>query len=131
MLIQFFRRVLDVDEIEFLDKLGQELVVTTCTGRLKAAFMCLGSNLKEFLTTLDGVHDVLKSKEISQDEDQQLETFVCTYTTEKYIQLDFTTDRISMSFLMVGILKAVASILYSTEVNVAVTQSRQDGRSFR
>ncbi|XP_018573701.1 head-specific guanylate cyclase-like, partial [Anoplophora glabripennis] len=121
----------DVNEIEFLDRLGQELIVTTCTGRLEAAFMCLGSNLKEFLTTLDGVHDVLKSKDINQEEDQQIETFVCTYTSEKYIQLDFTTDKISMSFLMVGILKAVAKILYSTDVDVAVTQSRKDGRSFR
>lgn len=53
--------------MEFFDKLGQELINTCCLDRMERAFKCLGGDLKEFLTTLDGVHDVLKYQQNVND----------------------------------------------------------------
>lgn len=121
----------DVDELEFLDKLGQELISTSCTDRMERAFRCLGDDLKEFLTTLDGVHDVLKYQEHVHEFDQDTEAFVCTVTSEDNIQLDFTTDRPAVAYLLVGSLKAIAKILYTTQAEVTVSQNQQDARHFR
>nr|CAD7453745.1 unnamed protein product [Timema tahoe] len=53
----------NVTPAEFLDELGQELILTACSGgRLERAFRSLGGNLQDFLTTLDGVHDVLQNE---------------------------------------------------------------------
>ncbi|XP_063902714.1 head-specific guanylate cyclase [Zophobas morio] len=116
----------DIDEFDFLDKLGQELISTTCSGRLERAFKCLGGDLKEFLTTLDGVHDVLKYQEEVEHEN---EAFICT-TSDDCLQLDFTTERPAVAYLLVGSLKSIARILYNTRAEVEVTQSKQDSRNF-
>ncbi|RZC41411.1 head-specific guanylate cyclase, partial [Asbolus verrucosus] len=119
----------DIDEFDFLDKLGQELIATSCTGRLERAFMCLGGDLKEFLTTLDGVHDVLKYQEDAHEVDHEAEAFICT-TNDECLQLDFTTERPSVAYLLVGSLKSIARVLYNTRAEVGVTQSTQDSRNF-
>ncbi|KAG5889196.1 hypothetical protein JTB14_000621 [Gonioctena quinquepunctata] len=121
----------DIDETIFFDNLGQELIANSCTGRMERAFMCLGGDLKEFLTTLDGVHDVLKYQEIGHEGEHESEAFVCTATSEENLQLDFTTDRPAVAFLLVGSLKAIARILYSTEAEVNIAQNGVDRRQFR
>lgn len=93
--------------------------------------MCLGGDLKEFLTTLDGVHDVLKYQENGQEADQESEAFICTATNEENLQLDFTTERPAVAFLLVGSLKGIARILYSTEAEINVIHNSQDQRHFR
>lgn len=123
--------VSDIDVEEFFDKLGQELIISSCSGRMERAFVCLGGDLKEFLTTLDGVHDVLKYQENGQEVDQECEAFICTATNEDNLQLDFTTDRPAVAFLLVGSLKAIANILYSTTTEINVTYNGQDQRHFR
>ncbi|XP_044254715.1 head-specific guanylate cyclase isoform X1 [Tribolium madens] len=115
-----------IDEFEFLDKLGQELISTSCTGRLERAFKCLGSDLKEFLITLDGVHDVLKYQEEVEHEG---EAFICT-SDEDHLRLDFTTERPAVAYLLVGSLKAIARILYNTQAYVEVAQNQHDSRNF-
>ncbi|CAH0560351.1 unnamed protein product, partial [Brassicogethes aeneus] len=114
-----------IDKEEFLDKLGQELIGTSCTGRMEGAFRCLGGNLKEFLATLDGVHDVLKYQE-SQTDEQETEAFSCTATSYDNLQLDFTTEREAVAYLLAGSLKAIAKILYNTDAEITVTQSEED-----
>lgn len=120
----------DIDELAFLDQLGQELILTSCTGRLERALMCLGGDLKDFLTTLDGVHDVLKYQEGSHEVDHETEAFICT-TSDESLRLDFTTERPAVAYLLVGSLKAIARQLYFTSADVAVTQNPQDSRHFR
>lgn len=123
--------ITDIDVEEFFDKLGQKLITTSCTGRIERAFMCLGGDLKEFLTTLDGVHDVLKYQESDHDDDQECEAFIYTATNEDNLQLDFMTDRPAVAFLLVGSLKAIARILYSTDADISVTHDGHDRRHFR
>lgn len=89
----------------------------------------MGGNIKEFLTTLDGVHDVLQSQQ-DIDENEREAVFICTIKDDD-LQLDFTTERPPVAYLLVGCLKAIARILYITEVKVAISQSTQDGRYFR
>lgn len=120
----------DIDELDFLDKLGQELISTSCRGRLERAFKCLGGDLKEFLTTLDGVHDVLKYQEATHEVDHEGEAFICT-AQDTHLQLDFTTERPSVAYLLVGSLKAIARVLYDTVAEVTVSQSAHDVRHFR
>ncbi|GJQ77350.1 hypothetical protein Trydic_g20760 [Trypoxylus dichotomus] len=119
----------DINEQEFLDRLGQELIRTSCTGSYERAFRSLGDNLKEFLTTLDGVHEVLQHQQRAEDEDREA-VFICT-SADEYLQLDFTTERPAVAYLLVGSLKAIARILYATEAKVSMTQSAHDARYFR
>lgn len=104
-----------------------------CTGRIMRAFRGLGSNLNEFLSTLDGVHDALKHQQ-QQNEDKEADEeeneFICTIY-EGRIQLDFTTDRPAVAYLLVGSLKAIARILYLTEIDIDVMQMDDDSRCFR
>ncbi|XP_049826042.1 head-specific guanylate cyclase [Aethina tumida] len=115
-----------IDEKSFLNTLGQELIATSCTGRMEGAFRCLGGNLREFLSTLDGVHDVLKYQE-SQSDVQESETFSCTATSYDNLQLDFTTERPAIAYLLAGSLKAIAKILYDTDAEITVTREESDG----
>ncbi|CAG9762831.1 unnamed protein product [Ceutorhynchus assimilis] len=123
----------DINETEFLHKLGQELISTCYTDRMERAFKCLGGDLKEFLTTLDGVHDVLKYQKNVRDGDR-LEAeaaFVCNALDDSNLHLDFTTERPAVADLLVGSLKAVARILYSTETDVTMTKSSDSDKHFR
>lgn len=59
--------LLEMDESsasEILVLLGEELVTSCCTGIIERAFRCLGTELQEFLGSLDGVYDVLKFQEV-------------------------------------------------------------------
>lgn len=49
---------------EILVLLGEELITCCCTGIIERAFRCLGTDLQEFLGSLDGVYDVLKLQEV-------------------------------------------------------------------
>lgn len=119
----------DIDVQEFLDKLGQKLIETSCTGRIERAFRCLGADLREFLTTLDGVHDVLQY----QDQDGNIDhhaAFVCT-TNSSTLELHFTTERPPVAYLLVGSLKAIAKTLYNTDSVVQIEQGDGDSKHFR
>jgi len=50
---------------EILVLLGEELITCCCTGIIERAFRCLGTDLQEFLGSLDGVYDVLKLQEVN------------------------------------------------------------------
>ncbi|XP_030745740.1 head-specific guanylate cyclase [Sitophilus oryzae] len=112
----------DANEFDFFDKLGQELINICCTEGMERAFKCLGGDLKEFLTTLDGVYDVLKYKEdINAGESPETEAaFVCNATSDMDLYLDFTTDRPAVGHLLVGSLKSIAKTLYYTRVEVTM-----------
>lgn len=59
--------LLDMDESsasEILVLLGEELILNCCTSMIERAFRCLGTELQEFLGSLDGVYDVLKLQEV-------------------------------------------------------------------
>lgn len=60
--------LLEMDESsasEILVLLGEELITSCCTGIIERAFRCLGTELQEFLGSLDGVYDVLKLQEVA------------------------------------------------------------------
>ncbi|ENN78921.1 hypothetical protein YQE_04620, partial [Dendroctonus ponderosae] len=187
----------DINESDFFDKLGQELISTCCTDRMERAFKCLGGNLEEFLATLDGVHDVLKYQENSndgnaasplqggsidnvfersqvlpqkpfpgnmihgllissavtewelcnfpaihhgiafcydpqpyEDHPESEAAFICNALDDSHLHLDFTTERPAVAYLLVGSLKAVAKILYFTDVEITMTRSSDDKRHF-
>ncbi|XP_071056075.1 head-specific guanylate cyclase [Onthophagus taurus] len=124
----------EIDEMEFLDKLGQELIRICCSGTYEKAFRSLGGNLKEFLITLDGLCEVLQHQQSpsgeDDDEEEREAVFVCT-VNDGYLQLDFTTERTPVAYLLVGSLKAIARILYQTDAKITVTRSSNDFRYFR
>lgn len=90
--------------------------------------MCLGGDLEEFLTTLDGVHDVLQHQEDAEGTDKEA-AFVCTSYGD-HLMLSFTTEKQSLGYLLVGNLKAVARRLYCTEAEISVERSSNDERQF-
>lgn len=106
------------------------MITISCIGRIERAFKGLGGNLKEFLATLDGVHDVLKHQQQIADEEDQESGFICT-SCEDHLQLDFTTERPAVAYLLVGSLKALSQILYSTIISVEIKRNGDDSRCFR
>ncbi|XP_017775774.1 PREDICTED: head-specific guanylate cyclase [Nicrophorus vespilloides] len=123
-----FIRKSGFDVIGFFEKLGGQLI-RTCGDKLERAFGCLGGDLREFLATLDGVHDVLQHQDEEEAEDEGEAAFVCTSSNAK-LQLEFTTERPAVAYLLVGSLKALASTLYDTQIDVSVRQSCDDVRHF-
>ncbi|CAH1958858.1 unnamed protein product [Acanthoscelides obtectus] len=125
----------EIEVNTFFERIGNELIsnLLSTAGRLERAFRCLGGDLREFLTTLDGVHDVLKYQENATEEPAEPSeaAFICTDCDDEVIQLDFMTDRPAIAALLVGSLKAIARILYSTQAEISVTQSNQDKKHFR
>ncbi|XP_043267623.1 head-specific guanylate cyclase [Venturia canescens] len=116
----------DVDVNEFLDHLGQELISTACVGILERAFRCLGNDLTAFLTTLDGVNDVVQHQSGSENEAE----FVCIATPEA-LELHFTTDHPSIAYLLVGSLKAIASQFYNDKADVYILPDPYNTKFFR
>ncbi|XP_050303714.1 head-specific guanylate cyclase-like [Anthonomus grandis grandis] len=122
----------EIDEDQFFDRLGQELINTCCTDRMERAFKCLGGNLKEFLTTLDGVHDVLKYQENINDDHPETEAaFICNALDDFTLHLDFTTERPAVAHLLLGSLKALAKKLYNTQTDISMERLKHDTRHFR
>ncbi|CAG9809047.1 unnamed protein product [Chironomus riparius] len=107
--------------IDILILLGEELIETACHGVIERAFKSLGGNMKELIASLDGVYDVLKL----QEEDLTDTGFVCASENE----LIFTSDRICVAYVLLGILQRLSKKLYGehSEINM----ERLDGSRFR
>nr|BAK23250.1 soluble guanylyl cyclase alpha-1 subunit [Gryllus bimaculatus] len=128
----------DVDASEFVDALGEELVRSACAGRLDRAFRSLGAGLEEFLATLDSVHDVLQADSggggggggdgAGEEGGGQGEGGSAFVSTGR--ELIFCTERTAAARLLAGSLRAVARLLYSTDVRVAVSDGPEP-RHFR
>lgn len=116
----------DIDVSTFFDHLGQELIRTACVGLLERALRYLGNDLTAFLTTLDGVNDVVQHQSGSEAEAE----FVCIATPEA-IELHFTTDHPSIAYLLVGSLKGIARQFYSDNANVYILPDPYNTKFFR
>ena len=116
----------DIDVSTFFDHLGQELIHTACVGLLERALRCLGNDLTAFLTTLDGVNDVVQHQSGSEAEAE----FVCIATPEA-IELHFTTDHPSIAYLLVGSLKGIARQFYNDNANVYILPDPYNTKFFR
>ncbi|XP_041969667.1 head-specific guanylate cyclase [Aricia agestis] len=120
---------------DFMAKLGEYLILTAFSHncRLERAFKCLGTNLTEFLTTLDSVHDVLHDQDdMLKDESRENEAaFVCTTSQAGEIQLHLTTESEPVAYLLVGSLKAIALKLYNTHTDIRLISYSNDPRRFR
>lgn len=109
--------------------LGEELITTSCTGIIERAFQCLGTDLQEFLGSLDGVYDVLKFQE---RDDAVADTadhtgFVCAGPGE----LIFTTERPVIAWLLLGSMKALTRILYNIDVSIVIEPVEGDSKRYR
>ncbi|XP_060806332.1 head-specific guanylate cyclase [Amyelois transitella] len=124
-----------VNTTDFMAKLGEYLILTAFSHncRLERAFKCLGTNLTEFLTTLDSVHDVLHDQDDAlRDDTLEYEAaFVCTTSQEGKIELHLTTESEPVAYLLVGSLKKIAMMLYDTQTNIRLTSYTNDPRRFR
>ncbi|XP_060649136.1 head-specific guanylate cyclase [Drosophila nasuta] len=108
---------------EILVLLGEELITCCCTGIIERAFRCLGTDLQEFLGSLDGVYDVLKL----QEDDVTDTGFVCAGDGE----LIFTSERPVIAWLLLGSLKALTRMLYKVDVNIKIEPVEGDARRYR
>ncbi|XP_034937594.1 head-specific guanylate cyclase [Chelonus insularis] len=118
--------VCDIEVNVFLDHLGQELISTACVGLLERAFRCLGNDLTAFLTTLDGVNDVVQHQSGTNAEAE----FVCIATPEA-VELHFTTDHPSIAYLLVGSLKGIARQFYNDKADVYILPDPYNIKFFR
>ncbi|XP_053598429.1 head-specific guanylate cyclase [Microplitis demolitor] len=116
----------DIEVNVILDYLGQELISTACVGLLERAFRCLGNDLKAFLTTLDGVNDVVQHQSGTNTEAE----FVCIATPDA-VELHFTTDHPSIAYLLVGSLKGIARQFYNDKADVYILPDPYNTKFFR
>ncbi|XP_014204807.1 head-specific guanylate cyclase [Copidosoma floridanum] len=116
----------DIDANDFLDRLGQEVICTSSEGLLERAFHSLGNDLAAFLTTLDGVNDVIQHQSGSDNEAE----FVCI-ATPGALELHFTTDHPSIAYLLVGSLKGVARQFYNDKADVYILPDPYNTKFFR
>ncbi|XP_051172534.1 head-specific guanylate cyclase isoform X1 [Leptopilina boulardi] len=116
----------DIDANDFLDHLGQNVIATACVGLLERAFRCLGNDLLAFLTTLDGVNDVVQHQSGSDNEAE----FVCI-ATPGALELHFTTDHPSIAYLLVGSLKGIARQFYNDKTDVYILPDPYNIKFFR
>ncbi|XP_012287287.1 head-specific guanylate cyclase [Orussus abietinus] len=115
-----------IDVNGFLDRLGQELITTACVGLLERAFRSLGNDLTAFLTTLDGVNDVVQHQSGSETEAE----FVCI-ATQGALELHFTTEHPSVAYLLVGSLKGIARRFYNDKADVYILPDAYNTKFFR
>lgn len=118
--------VADIDVNLFLDELGQEVITTACIGLLERAFRCLGNDLTAFLTTLDGVNDVIQHQSGTETEAE----FVCIATLNA-LELHFTTEHPSTAYLLVGSLKGIARQFYNDKADVDILPDPYNAKFFR
>lgn len=102
------------------------MITTACVGLLGRAFRCLGNDLTAFLTTLDGVNDVVQHQSGSDNEAE----FVCIATPEA-LELHFTTDYPSVAYLLVGSLKGIARQFYNDKADVHILPDAYNSKFFR
>ncbi|XP_075235002.1 guanylate cyclase 1 soluble subunit alpha 2 [Lycorma delicatula] len=115
----------NVDASDFLAKLGERLITTTNDAKL---LKYLGGDLNTFLTTLDGVLDVIQG----QDNDHQVTSaFVCGAPGTGSLELRLTTERIPVAYLLRGALKAVANVFYQTNATIIFQPDLHDPKQFR
>ncbi|RVE43434.1 hypothetical protein evm_011929 [Chilo suppressalis] len=125
----------NVNTKDFMAKLGEYLILTAFSHncRLERAFKCLGTNLTEFLATLDSVHDVLHDQDDAlKNETVEYEAaFVCTTSQEGKIELHLTTESEPVAYLLVGSLKMIAKRLYDTQTDIRLRSYTNDPRRFK
>lgn len=109
--------------IDILILLGEELVETSCHGIIERAFKSLGGNMKELISSLDGVYDVLKL----QEEDLTDTSFVCAADDE----LIFTSDRICLAYLLLGILQKLSVKLFNEKCKINLEMIEGSVQRFR
>ncbi|KAH0999965.1 hypothetical protein HUJ04_008198 [Dendroctonus ponderosae] len=68
---------------------------------------------------------------VTKDHPESEAAFICNALDDSHLHLDFTTERPAVAYLLVGSLKAVAKILYFTDVEITMTRSSDDKRHFR
>lgn len=109
--------------IDILILLGEELAETSCQGIIERAFKSLGGNMKELISSLDGVYDVLKL----QEEDLTDTSFVCAADDE----LIFTSDRICLAYLLLGILQKLSVKLFDEKCKIKMEMIDGSVQRFR
>lgn len=109
--------------IDILILLGEELVETSCNGIIERAFRSLGGNMKELISSLDGVYDVLKL----QEEDLTDTSFVCAAEDE----LIFTSDRMCLAYLLLGILQKLSVKLFGEKCSITMELMEGGVQRFR
>ncbi|ENN79405.1 hypothetical protein YQE_04148, partial [Dendroctonus ponderosae] len=76
-------------------------------------------------------NDIVTSLDfVVQDHPESEAAFICNALDDSHLHLDFTTERPAVAYLLVGSLKAVAKILYFTDVEITMTRSSDDKRHF-
>ena len=82
----------------------------------------LGRNLRDFLCNLDALHDHLANIYPGME----APSFRCTETADGTLLLHYYSRRQGLEHIVIGIVKAVAKEMLSTEVEVAVEHARSD-----
>ncbi|XP_024085223.1 head-specific guanylate cyclase [Cimex lectularius] len=115
-----------VDPDQFIIELGEEVAIHCIAGKVLRALKSLGADFGSFLTTLDGVLEVLK------DEGDLAFHSQCTECNDDSptLVLDWTLEDGTRAQLVLGALKALAQLLYSTDADITLQQDPFDRQHF-
>lgn len=110
---------------EFLHQLGLEYL-KLCVGEYGKALRVLGSNLMEFFSNLDGLHEHIKNS--PRFSSQFPPSFRCEMTGPQTLRLHYYTFRRSLLPFVAGTVEGVANVLFNSAVRLKVS-SNQDKSS--
>lgn len=107
---------------DILDLIGQELIALNFSGLMERAFRCLGTDLQEFLESLNSVYDVLKLQDDSSDDTG----FICAAEGE----LIFISERPIVAWLLLGSLKVLTKLLFGLKTDIVMEPDEVDAKKY-
>lgn len=106
----------------FMENLGTEYF-HLCLAEYGKSLRALGSNLWEFFSNLDGLHDHIKLSPRFQG--QKLPSFRCGNDRDK-LTLHYYTERKALVPFVGGAIKAMANLVYNVDVTVCTKASKNE-----
>ncbi|MCU0548177.1 MAG: heme NO-binding domain-containing protein [Leptolyngbya sp. Prado105] len=114
--------VLGLSSSEIMQAFGEFWVTYTAEEGYGELMEMSGDNLPEFLQNLDALH----ARVGITFPKLQPPSFDCTKTDDDLLTLEYHSDRAGLAPMVLGLVKGLGS-RFDTEVEVAQTQSKEDG----
>ncbi|XP_033742672.1 guanylate cyclase soluble subunit alpha-2-like [Pecten maximus] len=118
--------VLDVKQDTVLRMLGDEYV-QLCLSEYGRSLGMMGSNMVEFFSNLDGLHDHIRTS--PKFGSQVPPSFRCSHTSKGTVELHFYSERPNLLEFYAGIVQSVARLMFSVNADVTLQVSEKASKT--
>ncbi|OWF48958.1 guanylate cyclase soluble subunit alpha-2-like [Mizuhopecten yessoensis] len=117
---------LDINQDTFLRMLGNEYV-QLCLSEYGRALGMMGSNMVEFFSNLDGLHDHIRTS--PKFDSQVPPSFRCSHALKGCVDLHFYSDLRNLLGFYAGIVQSVARLMFSVDAEVSLQVSEKASKT--